>query len=95
MRFLEICRGEVLPLPTPQYPVGPYLGDFCWPQYGLIAEIDDSSHDGAAARAHDTERERYIRRRGLDTVHFTLAELFTGGALVARETRAALERCGL
>lgn len=95
VRYLEICRDDALPAPEPQQRVGPYRVDFLWPRYGLVAEIDDGSHKTEAARAHDARRERHLRSRGLDTVHFTLAELFGDGALVARDTRAALERCGL
>lgn len=48
-----------------QYPIPPYIADFCWVAAKLVVELDGSQH-GAA----DVQRDDALRRRGFRVLRF-------------------------
>jgi hypothetical protein len=67
--------------------------DFFWREYGVVAEADGllKYQTGAEAIA-ELKRDRLLRERGLDVIHFTWEELFTQPERVVRRILAAFER---
>ncbi len=67
--------------------------DFFWREYGVVAEADGllKYQTGADAIA-ELKRDRLLRERGLDVIHFTWEELFREPERVVRRTLAAFER---
>lgn len=92
--YLDICRRHDIPLPQPQKRVGnARRADFLWPEYKLVAEIDDrASHDGYVQFADDRKRDRELRNLGLEVIRFTVAECQREPLLVATDTMRAIER---
>lgn len=52
-----------------QYPVGPYVVDFCCPELRLIVEIDGDVH--MLKKADDVARQAVLERLGYRVVRFT------------------------
>jgi very-short-patch-repair endonuclease len=51
-----------------QYPIGPYIADFCCTKERLIVEVDGGHHDEQLAR--DEERTAYLEREGYRVLRF-------------------------
>ena len=51
-----------------QYPVGPFIVDFCCPAAGLIVELDGGQHD--AAFESDARRTDYLNDLGYKVLRF-------------------------
>lgn len=65
-----------LPQPEPNAWIGPYRVDFLWRDQGLVVEVDGAAfHSGRLRTARDTERENYLRRRGLEVLRFGWREV--------------------
>ena len=59
--------------------------DFHWPESRLIVEVDvHPAHRTPAGRKRDRERDRLMRRAGLETIRVTADELDDQSALAAR-----------
>ncbi len=51
-----------------QFPIGPYIVDFCSPRQRLIIELDGSGHAAANQMDHDRRRDEYFGRLGFRLV---------------------------
>ncbi len=68
-----------------QYPIGPYVTDFCCIDAQLVIELDGGQH--AEAVAKDRERTRFIESAGFRVIRFWNEEALT-------EIESVLERIG-
>ena len=68
-----------------QYPIGPYVADFCCIEAQLVIELDGGQHAEAVAR--DRERTHFIEGAGFRVIRFWNEE-------VLREMEYVLERIG-
>ena len=68
-----------------QYPIGPYIADFCCVERGLVIELDGGQHAGNVER--DQARTQLIERTGYRVIRFWNEEVLTAIASV-------LERIG-
>jgi very-short-patch-repair endonuclease len=53
-----------------QVPIGPYVADFACMAARLVIEVDGSQHGGAAAKARDDIRARWLAREGYRVIRF-------------------------
>lgn len=53
-----------------QFPVGPYVADFCCLKHRLIVELDGPVHDGATAAAYDRHRSAYLTGQDFRVLRF-------------------------
>ena len=53
-----------------QHPVGDYYLDFFCEEAELAIELDGSHHGHPDQQAHDTEREKFLKSRGIKTLRF-------------------------
>jgi very-short-patch-repair endonuclease len=56
-----------------QYPLGPFIVDFCCVQRRLIVEVDGGHH--LERRALDEERSAWLSKQGFRVVRFSDAEV--------------------
>jgi len=56
-----------------QYPIGPYIADFCCWEKKLIIEVDGDSHAGKEDQ--DRERQDWITSRGYRVIRFRESEV--------------------
>lgn len=101
---LESCARVVfrqygLPSPLLQAPLlgrdGKFAArvDFCWPEYGTVAEADGMAKYKAQASLDDKyHRDTRIQDVGWEVVHFSWKELFSDPAVIIGRVRAAFER---
>jgi very-short-patch-repair endonuclease len=47
-----------------QFPIGPFVADFCCYEIRLVIELDGEVHAKAQPAARDRERDAYIRGQG-------------------------------
>ena len=59
---------------TRQYPVGPYVVDFCCRSSRLIIELDGGHHAGQ--KELDMDRQQYLEAEGYQVVRFWNSEVF-------------------
>jgi ATP-dependent helicase HrpA/adenine-specific DNA-methyltransferase len=53
-----------------QHPIGIYYLDFFCEEADLNVELDGSQHGFPDQRKHDTEREKFLKSRGIKTLRF-------------------------
>ena len=58
-----------------QFPIVPYIVDFCSREKHLVIELDGDIH--AFQEEYDQERETYLDSRGYTTIRFTNREIFS------------------
>ena len=73
-----------------QFPVGPFIADFCCPERGLVVEIDGDSH--ADKTAEDAERTRKIEGRGYRVIRFTNSDIHERMRLVLEQIGKECEK---
>ena len=67
--------------------------DYFWRDYGVVAEADGLlKYQSGADAVAELKRDRLLRDRGLDVVHFTWEELFRERERVLRRILAAFAR---
>jgi very-short-patch-repair endonuclease len=54
-----------------QYSVGAFVLDFYCPELKLAIEVDGPSHETAAAKENDAERQAYVQQFGIRFLRFT------------------------
>ncbi|MEA2386205.1 MAG: hypothetical protein QOJ22_379 [Thermoleophilaceae bacterium] len=84
-RFLQLLRGERLPLPITNRPASGRRVDCRWPEHRLTVELDSYRyHSSRHAWEQDRRREREARARGDDFRRYTYGDVFqTPGAMLA------------
>ena len=86
-------RGPGLPAFRRQYPVDPYVADFCCVEARLIVEIDGAVHDAPDQLRHDAARDGFLRASGFDVLRLAAADVMRDpDAAADRVIRAALAR---
>ena len=91
--FLTLCDAHELPRPKTNMFVCGYEVDCCWPEPGVIVELDSRRHHMAtAAFERDRVRDARLAARGWWTVRVTYARMKRDAAGVARDVRALLSR---
>jgi len=53
-----------------QVPFGPYILDFLAIQLKLAIEVDGAQHYAPKGKAHDAERDAYLRSHGIKVLRF-------------------------
>ena len=61
-----------------QFPVGPYIVDFCCWDKHLVIELDGGGHDEPQQRVKDEERDAYLLLQGFRVVRIWTSELEAG-----------------
>ena len=68
-----------------QYPVGPYIVDFCCPQRRLVVELDGSVHARPSQTRRDTGRDAVLERMGYSVTRFPNGIVMEAPELFARK----------
>ena len=53
-----------------QFPIGPFIADFCCYEIRLVIELDGEVHESVQQSARDQERDLYLRARGYTILRF-------------------------
>jgi very-short-patch-repair endonuclease len=88
-RFLRFLDANDLPRPIANHPIGPYHADCYWPQFGLIAELDEDGHKTELAFEADRARDRFYAGLGLRAMRVTDDSLRDEATLRQEVRRAA------
>ena len=70
-----------------QFPVGPFIADFCCRDRKVIVEIDGDVHWEKWKIVYDMRREIYLRVRGYRVVRFTNNQILSSMSWVLEELR--------
>ncbi len=54
-----------------QYPLGPYFLDFFCPSKHFVIEVDGGQHYMSERQARDRNREKYLKRVGLEILRYS------------------------
>jgi hypothetical protein len=88
-RFLELLRGEGLPLPLTNRLAGGRRVDCRWPEHRLTVELDSYRfHNSRHSWEQDRRREREARGRGDDFRRYTYGDVMEHPAPMLRELHA-------
>jgi hypothetical protein len=89
--FLTLCDDHGLPRPSVNTIVCGYEVDCCWPEAGLVVELDSRRHHMAtAAFERDRVRDARLAAQGWRTVRVTYRRMTWDAAGAARDVRAVL-----
>jgi len=58
-----------------QYPISPYIVDFCCPSKKVIVELDGFHHSQKAYKTYDRKRIHYLEERGYLVLRFWNGEI--------------------
>jgi len=73
-----------------QFPIPPFVADFCCFELKLIVELDGPVHETPHQSAHDENRDFYLQSLGYTILRFSNLQLFkTPEALLQRITAEA------
>jgi hypothetical protein len=90
-RFLELLRGDGLPLPEMNRAASGRRVDCRWPDHRLTVELDSYQfHNSRYAWEQDQNRRREARARGDEFERYTYGDVFEHPALMLRDLRALL-----
>jgi very-short-patch-repair endonuclease len=74
-----------------QYPLGPFVLDFCCPAQRLVVELDGSAHDDPEQISRDAVRSQHLLTHGYRVIRFRNEEVFDNlDAVIEQIHRAAL-----
>jgi very-short-patch-repair endonuclease len=73
---------------TRQFPIGPYLADFCCRKQKLVIEIDGSQH---ADSTYDRKRDEFMRRQGYSILRFWSHDVLKYRSSVCETILASLD----
>jgi hypothetical protein len=91
-RFVELCRGENLPLPTLNAGVAGFEVDALWPDERLIVELDGYAfHRTRGAFERDRIRDADLQLAGYRVLRITSRRLEQEPAAVAETVRSLLD----
>jgi len=54
-----------------QFPISPFIADFCCFELKLIVELDGEVHGSASQAAHDENRDSYLQSLGYTILRFS------------------------
>lgn len=75
-----------------QFPIGPFVADFCCYELRLVIELDGGIHAEAQPAARDRERDAYIRGLGFTILRFPNQWVFGTAEAVLEEVLAVARR---
>lgn len=75
-----------------QFPIGPFIADFCCYEVRLVIELDGEVHESAQQSARDQERDLYIRARGYTILRFPNRSLLEEPAAIFERILMAARR---
>jgi type I restriction enzyme R subunit len=73
-----------------QFPIPPFIADFCCFDLRLIVELDGGVHETRSG--HDTNRDFYIRSLGYTILRFPNSEVFSAPATILDRIAAEARR---
>jgi very-short-patch-repair endonuclease len=59
-----------------QFPIGPFIADFCCHEIKLLIELDGEVHTNEQGMARDLERDAYLEGLGFTILRFTNQRVF-------------------
>jgi very-short-patch-repair endonuclease len=59
-----------------QFPVGPFVADFCCHEFKLLIELDGEVHTNEQGIARDLERDAYLKGLGFTILRFPNQRVF-------------------
>ena len=68
-----------------QFPIEPFVADFCCHELRLVLELDGEIHEKAQPAARDRERDAYIRGLGFTILRFPNERVFSDSEGVISE----------
>jgi hypothetical protein len=90
-RFVELLRGEALPLPEMNKVAGTFRVDCRWPEHKLTVELDSYRfHNSSYAWKQGYERERQARNREDDFRRYTWDDVTADSTYMLGELRELL-----
>jgi very-short-patch-repair endonuclease len=75
-----------------QFPIDPFVADFCCWEIRLIVELDGGIHAEAQQAARDKERDAFLRAAGFTILRFPNERVFGDAAGVIGEILALARR---
>jgi very-short-patch-repair endonuclease len=75
-----------------QFPIGPFVADFCCYELRLVVELDGEIHAEPQPAARDRERDAYIRGLGFTILRFPNQRVFWEAEAVLKEVLAVARR---
>jgi len=75
-----------------QFPIGPFVVDFCCYELRLVIELDGEIHAEPQPAARDRERDAYIRGLGFTILRFPNQRVFGTAEAVLAEILAVARR---
>ena len=60
-----------------QFPIGPFVADFCCRERRVLVEADGEGHETGSQVARDRERDAYLRGQSYIVLRFTNDEILT------------------
>ncbi len=82
------CRGKKF---RREYPISPYMTDFCCPALKLIIAVDGDHHHTEEGRLHDQRRDQYLRELGYEVHRIPGYEVLRNAAGVRRMIEQAID----
>ncbi len=73
-----------------QYPIGPFIADFCCRDRRLIVEVDGEVHTTELQIAKDKERDAFLRGQNYIILRFTNEDILTDITTVLRRIAVAI-----
>lgn len=77
-----------------QFPVGPFVTDFCCYDLRLIIELDGEVHANSHQAAHDENRDLFFESLGYETVRIPNRRVFEAPDTVLEEIVGIARRRG-
>jgi very-short-patch-repair endonuclease len=68
-----------------QWPIGPFVADFCCRDRRVVVEVDGEGHSTAQGVARDRERDDYLRGQSYIVLRFTNEEVLSDLEAVLRK----------
>jgi very-short-patch-repair endonuclease len=75
-----------------QFPIPPFIADFCCFELSLIVEADGGVHETAAQSAHDANRDSYLVSLGYTVLRFSNLQIFQDPSMVLEKIAAEARR---
>ncbi len=75
-----------------QFPITPFIADFCCFELKLIVELDGEVHTPRPQAAHDENRDFYLRSLGYTILRFPNGRVFSDPESLLRSITDAAER---
>jgi very-short-patch-repair endonuclease len=77
-----------------QVPVGPFIVDFIYQEFGVVIEVDGATHGDAHEITHDEKRTAYLNVQGLIVHRVDNIEVFKNMSAVCDGIIAVMEERG-